>query len=96
MAYPFVQYDLDGGMIVYNESDDLFDFDALDEFKTGLADAEIISSGPNITVVKIAFHWEYPNQNFVGIGNAVWGFEQRGGEFLLRWRQFVGWHEDDA
>ncbi|MFN2100666.1 hypothetical protein [Altererythrobacter sp. MF3-039] len=95
IKFPFVQFDHDGSMQIMSEADELFDFAALDQFSTNLVEAEVVQSGPAMTVIKISFQWEYPNQGFVGIGNAVWGFEQISGEFKLRWRQFLGWNSAD-
>lgn len=93
IAFPFVQYDHDGSMVVCKDHSELFNFAALSAFTTSLADAEVVLSGPAMSVVKLGFRWEYPEQNFVGVGNAVWGLEVRNGDFYLRWRQFIGWRD---
>ncbi|MGD8634732.1 MAG: hypothetical protein PVF85_14255 [Anaerolineales bacterium] len=94
IAFPFVQYDQDGSMIMYADRSELFDFSALNSFTTSLEDAEVVLSGPLVSVVKLGFRWEYPEQDFIGIGDAVWGLEDRNGDFYLRWRQFIGWRDD--
>ena len=93
ISLPFVQYDEHGSFQVYQSKDELFRFSDLDPYKVSTVECELVSSGPTVSIVKIAFHWEYPDSGFSKIGDAVWAFVECDGKTLLKWRQFLGWRE---